>query len=101
MSCSKIAVEMKDGLGFSGISSSKLANKNVHVNICRVVFALFAAIVGLSSLIYGIGVCAASTFFAMSVAGASSILLSFVLLGLAMAWAYGVFLSCHGKKLKS
>lgn len=101
MSCSKIAVEMKEGLGFSGVSSSKLATKNIHVNICRVVFALLAAITGLSSLICGIGVCAASTFLAMSVAGASSILLSLILLGFAIAWTYGVFLSCHGKKLKS
>lgn len=101
MSCSKVVGDLQEGLGLVGISSARSANPRIHVNICRVVSALLAAVMGLSSLICGIGVCAASTFFAMSVAGVASILLSTILLSLAVLWSYGVFLSCHGKKLKS
>ncbi|EPP37333.1 hypothetical protein [Chlamydia avium] len=83
-------------MGFGGISSDKLYNKHVYVNICRVFAALLAIITGLGALICGIGVCTAATFSAMGIAGVASIILSLVLISLAIFWSYGVFLSFRG-----
>ncbi|WP_348662686.1 hypothetical protein [Chlamydia vaughanii] len=100
MSCGRVMSEIRDGLGCSGFTKRHLVSEKISVNVTRVITVLLALVLGLGALICGIGVCTAATFLAMSLAGGASILLAIILLALASFWSYGLFASCHGKKIQ-